>query len=372
MILSRLLLPLLAVTALACGAEAPGPPYRVELLEHTAPGAYHVVETALPTMTNLDGLDGAPVKLFGGGGIGALSLSAPKDEEAFRRAFKVKDAREPSPRYTVVDGAAHAVDYDTFAMFSIYRAFERAVGFYRSMGVPEEALARMPAYYRASINLVIFKVLSSDNAAYVPSVDGFLMLPDSLEGNMVPLALNLGVVGHEYGHSVFNHLVWNRRIPPYAFIADWSATAPNHIGALEEGLADVFGATLTADPNFIGRSLASLTAARDLSLPRTADAALVAKLRTGDGFDPHELGAVIASALWAAGGTTGREVMARAIVDAERALSGKVTPSFTIATFFDALVGALAESGDRAALCAALKERLALAGPFPRCQGVAP
>lgn len=142
-------------------------------------------------------LRGEAVTLFGGGEIKGFSTSGISSEEDVRRRSAVHGAHRVTPHYQVDGGVARAIDHETFALFSLYGAFERTQAFYRQLGVSADDTPAFPAYYAASVTAVLFPVLAADNAAYLPALDGFMMLPDSLAGNEVPLALNLGVVGHE-------------------------------------------------------------------------------------------------------------------------------------------------------------------------------
>ena len=359
----------LATLPVSCGdSPALTLPVTVEVLDYTPAHTYELRDETLATLTTVEPFAGAAGRIWGGGAISA-SGDVGNTEADVRRNLAVRGAHGLHLAYTIDAGVARALDYDTFAIFTIYRELERVRTFYATLGVPDAALAPLPAYYRGRIEVFFLPLLASDNAAYVPAIDGFLLFNDFLSGNDVPLALNLGVVGHEYGHAVFEHLAWRNQLPPGDYLP-WPGATVNHLRALDEGLADLFGATLVDDAAFVGRSVASLGDERDLSVVRVATTGLLAAA-TGDDpstFDPYKLGAVIASALWSAGGVIGRNEVAGYVVLAEQAEAGRIGETFRIVEFLDAVAAAArANPAHQQALCAAFATALAVAGTPPCC-----
>lgn len=371
----RLSLVVLATAAPgACGEPAPPePPFVSEVLVHAGGGSYEVRAEPLETLTDFRQLAGEAAR-FRGGGFIRVPTSATLDGEAqIREAFRVQGAHDLALDYQVAGGVVRANDYDTFAMLSLYRALENTRGFFRAVGVGDEALRTLPVFFRPRLEVFLFPLLASNNAAYSPPVDGFLFFNDFFAGNAVPLALNLGVVAHEYGHAVWQHLVWKDHLPAWSTDGSgWPTRAVNELRALDEGLADVFGATITDDPQFLGRSVAGQAERRDLTAFRVATAGDLTA--AGEGallFDPYHLGSIVASALWSAGAVTGRQALAGYVVEAERRLAARIGRDFRIGQFLDLLAAAAGPAGaeHRRALCVAFSRQLAALGPFSCCPG---
>ncbi len=353
----------------ACGPADPDPPYVSEVLAYTGAGRYQVRAEPLATLHDFHGMSGEAGQFHGGGFIRLTSSSDIDTEEEFRSAFRVRGAHRLALDYQIVKGVVRANDYDTFAMLSLYRALERTRAFYRGVGVGDEAMPTLAVYFRPRIEVLVFPLLASNNAAYSSPLDGFLFFNDFFAGSAVPVALNLGVIAHEYGHAVWQHVLWKGRLPAWA-LDSWPDRAVNELRALDEGLADLFGATITDDPRFVGRSAAKLTAERDVSVTRMVVASDLAAAAGGSLlYDPYRLGSVVASALWTVGQRTGRQALAGYVVDAERRASGRIDRDFRIGWFLDqiAVAAAATDAEHRAAVCEILVTQLSALGPYPCC-----
>ncbi len=138
-----------------------------------------------------------------------------------------------------------------------------------------------------------------DNAAYAGSYDAFIIIP-SFVLRAVPLEENLGVMCHEFGHSIMAHQAFGAGDGDLA-----SKLQTNHAFlAMEEGVADLFGYAATGDPNFIAPSVsqAGVREGRDLSQPLTYTKDEYSALwNTPDvDFDPHHSGSYLARAVYEA------------------------------------------------------------------------
>jgi hypothetical protein len=362
-----------ATAALAgggCGGSPPvSPPFTAELLSYVGGGRYQLADEPLATLRSLDPFTGGAGEIRGGGAI-SLTGDLGRTDEEIRRALTPDDVHGLDLRYDLDGGVMRSIDYDTFAVFTIYRELERTREFYAGLGVPESALGPMPAYFRGRIEVFFLPLLASNNAAYVPAIDSFMLFNDLFAGNEVPLALNLGVIAHEYGHAVFQHLVWGSRLPP-ALIENWPFAAVNQLRSLDEGIADLMGATFTDDATFVGRSLAEAADDRDLGAPGRASASQVAAAASEepDSYDPYPLGTAIARSFWAAGATIGRTEVAGYLVRAEQAMAGQVNSSFLIVQFLE-VIARLANSATpahRLAFCSAFASRLSPLGTATCC-----
>lgn len=255
------------------------------------------------------------------------------------------------------DGVHIAMDLDSLLMASSYWGIELAATMFRRLGVEEEFLTQVPAYHQPRLRGVGTPVagwipmfwLMNDNAAYFPELDAFLFVPHvRLQG--APFQVSPGVIAHEYAHRVFQKLTG----APLPDVHEKTLLSVN------EGLSDLFGALLMEDPDF-----ADLPG-RDLSVVRRLDPELYAEYM-GDSrdFDPHALGAVVASALWRLGEELhDHERVARAALDAERRLrpllsDGSQLTAFTLTRFWSTFLEVL-EPRERPSLCALVEDAFAL------------
>ncbi len=111
---------------------------------------------------------------------------------------------------------------------------------------------------------------SHSNAFYMPVPQSFLFLKD--EATAVPLALNPGVVGHEYFHFLFSRLanafpfLTPKDIGKLRADAAHAQTVNRSLfRAYHEGLADVWAWLYTEDVNTVGVSFRGLAQSRNLA-----------------------------------------------------------------------------------------------------------
>lgn len=205
-------------------------------------------------------------------------------------------------------------DFDSFAMASIYYNVDQAASFFADLGVDDKTLGQIPVYYDP-----VFEVIEAngkadiwrDNAFFVAmskESNAIFVLPFELF-EWVPLALNVGVMTHEYTHAVFNELVLD--VNPLLNAAASVATA-NFVSSINEGLADFMAVTLTGDPDYMNHSIprgffssqasASLSdITRDAShfLIYTSSMDKAARTSFANEYDPYVMGAFFASYLYA-------------------------------------------------------------------------
>ena len=273
----------------------------------------------------------------------------------------VDHGRAFSFHYTL-DAKGYAVPSeleDAYAV-SVYRDLDRISSLLRDHGhLPETRLQVF--YFPYADNALVGDDRTSlmDNAAYDFQHHVFLILPSFLF-NRLPLLLNQGVLGHEFGHSVIQQTVFAGR----AF--EPARDNSRALASMHEGAADLIGFVVSADPNFIAPSLAT---DRDLSEPQSyteTDATELLSLASTT-FDPHRHGSILARALYeawpkAADGSIspdGRGRMLDVLLASLRDLNASFTPaSFTLASLPNAWVTHLPQS-DLASTCAVLRLRLA-------------
>ncbi len=289
-------------------------------------------------------------------------------------ALRIEGGAPPRLSFTEQSGVLIPEDFDSLAMATAYWSLERARQFFEALGVSPDELNALKTFYHPRMQIVTKLVPTfwflTDNAAYSPMHDAFLLVPHIALAEL-PFSGNLGVMAHEYSHKVHNVLVdRNARNPR----PGWSAAATNQIAGVDEGLADVFGAALTRDSNFFAPSANFIGPNRDLAVERVItaqDALLALGLSVADGdlkpgeprkaFDPHALGAFVASAIWQLMvETQAPERIARSVVDAERALGQKLADgslrTYSVVGFWNVFLDQL-PSFDRSRMCTLIRAR---------------
>ncbi len=210
-----------------------------------------------------------------------------------------------------VDGVLIPADFHSLNMVTAYYNLERAALFFQERGLNLKQYGKKRLYYFPKVNM--YGEQLKDNAFFSSILGGFAVLPFD-EFQQLPLAINLGIMGHEFSHSVLNDYVCDSN--PYCLINDptySSNEAVNVLTAFDEGIADFMGAAITCgedftdcDPNFMAPSMPQASAsARDLS--RRWCNTTVTKERLKDDVNTfyaeghaYVLGTVLASALWRA------------------------------------------------------------------------
>ncbi len=249
------------------------------------------------------------------------------------------------------DGALVPEDWDSLLLLSYYHHLEASVAYFESLGVDTAEIVPLPSYYRLEYGLEQSIVGLVDNAAYVPSLHAFFLF-DPFFLDQVPLAANDGVVTHELGHAVFHRILNGDERESVEYRENWPPEAVAHLGGLHEGQSDVFAAMQFDEPDFFRFSVPQRFNDRDMEEVRTLTPALVSAL--GDGSaEPHQVGAVIASAIWRVSETVGRDRAAEMTLAAEEAIASQdLGPDFRISDFLVRFVEE-GDAGEQAAACEA-------------------
>ncbi len=336
----------------------------VRILDRAAAdGSYTTRDVELSTLRDVDTVSGDVAQMRGGATVRADPALTPADRGASRAAYVAGDAAARAS--WIADGAvAVPTDFDTLTLFTAYAHLESAARHFLDLGV-EAAADTLPVYYNPSVDKaegVSFP--ERDNAAYFPEADAFLLLPPRVLQD-VPLAMNPGVIAHEYAHRVLYDQLWGGEM--FASLEEHreqpgSGNAWNRIRATDEGVADFFGAAVTGDPNFLGASTpADISEPRDLSTARFLDSAWVNGREPTDEngeYARYLPGAVVGSALWRLGEIASVEETERAVLAAEAELFAQVRGQFEyeFGDLESAVIRHLAVE-HRAEACAALRPR---------------
>lgn len=319
---------------------------------------YETVESQIETLDDARAVSGDIAFLRGGGNL-VIGEPAPQTEGEFADALRIENDNTPRVSYEVDGGRVTAWDFDSLLMLTLYHHLERAAFYFEEIGVGRDVVGQLPVYYAPSLSFIIPVNLLTDNAAYAFTMDA-LLFPRQMFLSDLPLAANRGVIVHEYSHAVFNRLVHGDARAPQYLVEPWPDAAINRMRALDEGVADIFGALAVGDPNFISPSISEeeFDIDRDVSRERHYTQELERTVVDGDParFNPYILGSVVASTVWALRPHVDDTRLGRAVVDALVDFS-TVGPAFDLSDFFDSLHAHLPTEAQPSA-CTIFTERL--------------
>lgn len=332
---------LIAALVLLASCEPATPnPVKIRALVLNGNKSFVTQEVTLTTLTDPFRMEGSVAKIIGGARIVSDSsdpeLQAATTEEQVANAMIKSEGRPVTASYIEKDGVLWPADFHTWNIVTAYYNFEQAHTYFNTVGNIANADFGGPAtvYYFPEF---VLKDSSpeplKDNALFFAPTQSFMVVPfDTLQ--KAPLAINSGIMSHEYSHMVFNRKVYDGSRLPFPIVVWGNGSASpgaNLIKAMDEGLADLHGYGVTChsatgcDPRFLSTSFDDkLTADRDLSkADRCMDIFLRDQLNnaplaqfSGQGLE-YKLGSILASALYQAGEGTGeRDELLRDIVSA--------------------------------------------------------
>lgn len=365
-------------------------------------GAYEVRQVELKTVTDIVSLDGPILNLLGGARIVVdpadpllQSNGGNLSDEQLGEIFVKSKGMPPRASYVEKDRVLWPTDFHTWNMVTTVYNFEKAFDYFQTLydGKPTDELLGSKVYYFPTfILLEAGNNPMQDNALFFSPVQGFAVLPfDKLQ--QTPLSINLGVVGHEFSHRVFNRKVYEGRAIPdplqkWLGIGSSSTPAVNLLKAIDEGLADFHAQGINCNTEFgcntrwLSHSVSeSVTDTRDIAQKnkcmtlelRNALATLPASQFTGQGLE-YKLGTVLAASLYQAGEKTRKmQVLQKAVVRAysdvapatpglAQVIQGNLeTPgNFTLAKVADTILAHITDPALKAATCGEFLDRLQL------------
>lgn len=345
--MSRSLLPGLLLALAACGLNPPAP-VRVMALVPDQAGAFQTTEVQLATVANATTLKGDVVEFVGAARV-VLDASDPLQNnianmtDAQRYEVIVRDpGTDVRAHYIDRGGVLWPADFHTWQMVSLYYNFEKSYSYFNEIydGVDPKELRPMRVLYWSEVRLNSTEALT-DNALFLSFIKSFTVVPFQRE-QLIPLALNIGVIGHEVAHRVFNFKVLeDKGIHPA--LSSWNQKPFNLLKSLDEGLADFHGFSVTCPeaagcrPNFLAVSLSDERTVRNRNVGRT-DACMDGPTRTAfEQFAPgqwvtsqemYRVGNLIAASMYQAGNKLGKiDVMQKSLLLAYDDESN-VTPGF--------------------------------------------
>ena len=306
-----------------CGPNPPAP-VQVMAVAPTQTGAYLTRQVTLRTITSMTALKGSIAEFTGGArivfdGNDPLQqinggLVGQSEDQRFQSTVKDKGL-DVRGNYIERAGVLWPADFDTWNMVTTYYNFEQSYAYFQGIntGVDLPEIQKMRVYYWPDVHFESANA-TTDNALFLSVIKSFIIVPQRAE-QTIPLAMNLGVIGHETAHKVFNHRVMNDEgIHPA--LVNWSLAPFNLLKSIDEGFADFhgYGVTCASDtgcrPQFLNVSISDTraTAVRDLS---NSNACLTDSLKSSftnsnpgtwvRSPDLYQVGNLFAAALYQAG-----------------------------------------------------------------------
>jgi hypothetical protein len=330
-------LPLLGLLAAitACGPN-PKAPVRVMALIPSEAGAFQTTEVQLTTVEDIVALKGSVVNFVGSTRVvvdpndplqglnGGLANQT--DEQRYEVLVKDKGG-DVRGHYVDRSGVLWPADFHTWNMVSAYYNYEKAYLYFNDI-YPGDAKELLPLRVHYWSDTELNGVKLQDNMLFLSFIKSFVIVPFANE-QKIPLPMNIGVVGHEVAHKVFNHMALSGQgIHPA--LGTWSLEAFNLLKSLDEGLADFHGFSATCPepagcrPNFLEISISDSRTVGFRNVGRQ-DACMDEPLRTAfQNFsqsqwvtspEMYKVGNLIASSLYQAGNKLGKlDVMQKALL----------------------------------------------------------
>jgi hypothetical protein len=302
----------LALTA-ACSSLAPGNvdgSVEMVVVTYDPIAAKYVLQSeTVSTLKKLRTLEGDAATLEIGTRFNvdlvAIANANPSTTAAFHELIVASAGKAPDFDYFFSEGVVQPADATALALATTYFNFESAQLLFARHGV---ALPAVRVAYDASLagRLATQASPITDSLLTQPYLRAF-SVPQSSSTKDLPPEMQIGVVGHQYAHAVFQSQVFAGEGLPWleakmATPQGKQFTAvDNLVRSIDEGLADYFGATLAEDAAFVRTAPGTPDADRRLDppQPRCVPVDLSTKLAANrQTYNPHVLGSVFAALFW--------------------------------------------------------------------------
>jgi hypothetical protein len=315
-------------------------PVKVMAIVPSATANYETRQIELTTVTSIANLKGTVVNLVGGARVeidpNDPQLNGVTTPEQLADVLQKDKGGDVRANFIDKAGILWPADFHSWAMVTTYFNYEQAFKYYQQIydGKPTtELLGTRVLYFASYKDLSAADVEIKDNAIFFSPVQAFLVLPfERLQ--KIPLSLNIGVVGHEFGHLVFNRKAFGGAAIPAPFnTGGWTLEPFNLLKSLDEGLADFhgFGVTCVAPgpgcrPDFLADSFSETTVVEERSMANPRHC-MTKELRNAlTNLEPaaflnagmhYRVGTLIATALYQAAVPVGKvEILQKALISA--------------------------------------------------------
>jgi hypothetical protein len=267
-----------------------------------------------------------------------------------------------------------ADDWESLLYLSAVHGFEQVFAFAADVGVDEGPRGHTRVRYHHRIHVGVVERIGTDNAAYNPRTDEWLLYPTMLQ-LWGPLSGNANVLAHEFGHRVFQYAVFAG--PAFAVWRDLDVAPTTRderrrtqvLDGVNEGFADLFAIAFANDVDAVrvldNRAMSS-PFAQDVTLESIEDDGhpdVCSGVPGDESFNFYCIGTVFAAAVVAGvDGEAARvrdellpELMHHALpAVGERLADG--TP-FALPLLLNEVARARPDGAPRAAMCAAFADR---------------
>ncbi len=291
------------------------------------PATFEIANKTLSTLQDIDTLDGSFAKMYFGGVLKAHSVLG-----SLVSSGHFESGETPKLRYHVSDNVAVPNDYLTLAMFSAYYQFDQIASRIATLyGLQPTALAsaqkngKYEVLFEPSMQIesqtISGSIASKRNAAFVPGQGQFVLFERSL-AEKVPLATNLQVLAHEFGHAVFDYTFYDNAY------SDSILYAGNFIiSGINEGFADFTSFLWSGSADVLSGSLAGISAVTERNFITSTYTLLTAPANCTGGF--YCIGTLFARSLWQASvdSPTDAQALAQSLPAALRAVRSALDAS---------------------------------------------
>lgn len=246
-------------------------PYRAQVLHFTpgdgsTPGRWDMSEQVLASLEDPDWLKGTYFEIMTGRNL-TISSSV-----GSLISGQVIGANNQSPtRFIIKNGALIPRDTTTLLLFSTFHAFEQVFEkIEASTGIKPESLTnaiggRYQILFEPTVDERVddsqTRISLKMNAAFNPDANNFILFRRS-QGEDIPIAANVKVLAHEFGHTLFKYSFFGQRNEICRFKDADSAnerlankffsgrlTNEYAISGLNEGYADFISYVMTGETN---------------------------------------------------------------------------------------------------------------------------
>lgn len=250
-----------ALSVFSCANEPadPGAPYIAPVVvlspvQNAGDAAtFSLEEKQLSTLFDLKNMNGTYFQIVGGGKLSLTDINGSQVQDP-----EFEGGGAPLLRYNVKDGVIAPRDYTTLAVLSAFYQYEQV---FENM----QALIGLSADDYLALNgkmKILFEpalvaktkgteanVVIKLNAAFIPGKEQFVLFRRSAV-EKVPIALNLQVIAHEFGHAAFEQSFYRNTFDQYSRFAQEMV-----VSGMNEGFADVLSWAMTGSADVLRGSI---------------------------------------------------------------------------------------------------------------------
>jgi hypothetical protein len=375
---------LLVFVGILTFAGCDGDDVRMKLLVYDKNEDIYVYDTVtLQTLHNIKRLDGDATVLKGG-----LSIRIDYQSGGLEWLDEGHDIAFGAVR----DGDVLVPDsFDSLAMASIYYSMELSYLFFKNeLALKGRMPKRLPTYYEPTIETIDnsgVRRKETDNAFYMKISNeerGFFIVPFK-QFQWIPMALNGGILTHEYTHYIFDVFVLDSA-------ESLNQPSSNFMRSVNEATSDFLAVVRTQDPDYMSHSVPAglfvtpecnasrfMELTRDISDPDStyrnysAVMDLLARNANSSNYCPYEIGLFVAAMLYEiseeidhseAEDDPSKKTLIRVgkwWLNALEALGGQLRDrsDFELWELFSLFVAEIYQSSEKAAACNIIRTRYA-------------